>query len=427
MVTNGKMTKKLLDKTLRAYLFYAIGILLVAAPLFYFITEKLYLEDADETLELHKNEFLHHFISKLKTTDIPIWNRFNRDIKILPPTGGTSDSTFSTFYFDTLSAENEPYRELNARISIENQPFTFSGRVNLVENEDLLENIAVLFLILISFMLAGLYAITKRLSNQLWKPFYDTLEQIQQFEIDKDSRPILPDSEIEEFNRLNQSISKLIERNLLIFKSQREFVENAAHELQTPLAVFQSKIDLLMQGSEFTESQYEILNSLNENVARLNRLNRNLLLLSKIENRQFPESKAVSLKEIISKNLDFFLEQAEAKNLDIELNLDKIKTVQANPALVEILVSNLFLNAIRHNIQHGRIGVKLTDHVLTFSNTGKPVSLPADQLFNRFSKSNPSETGTGLGLAIVKKIADGHGWKVEYRFDGNQHSFEIWF
>lgn len=421
------MTGKLLHKTLRAYLIFAVAILLLAAPLFYFISEKLYLEDADETLVQHKEEFVQIQIPKMTISDIPVWNRFNRDIKIYPSNGWRKDSLFNTFYFDSLANENEPYRELNSTVLIENQPFTYSGRINLVESEDLMESIAWLFFVLIILLLTGLYFITRGLSKQLWKPFYETLEIIGQFEIDKNKQPGFKDSEVEEFNRLNLSISKLIERNLLIFKSQREFVENAAHELQTPLAVFQAKIDLLIQGSDFTDQQYELLESLNENLARLNRLNRNLLLLSKIENQQFQEVQIVNLAFQIRRNLDFFVEQAESKNLKIELNLDENVVVETHEILVEILISNLFLNAIRHNVPNGKIEVELNLKSLKYSNSGRKESLPTDQIFNRFSKVNPSESGTGLGLAIVKKIVEVNGWKIGYQFENEKHSFEIWF
>jgi signal transduction histidine kinase len=276
-------------------------------------------------------------------------------------------------------------------------------------------------------LLIGLFIITKRLSLNLWKPFYETLQQIEQFEIDKSNQPKLKETRIEEFNRLNQSIVKLIERNTYIYHSQREFIENAAHELQTPLAVFQVKIDTLIQSSDFTQEQYEMLSSLNDSVSRLNRLNKNLLLLSKMENDSYNEKQTISLNEAIEKHFDFFTEQAKAKNLTIKMELTESVAVKSNPVLAEILISNLFLNGIRHNINEGIIVVTLTNQSLTFSNSGQTMPLVADKLFNRFSKSNPSEQGNGLGLAIIKKIAELNNWKVSYSFTNNLHSFSVTF
>ncbi|MDX2280035.1 MAG: HAMP domain-containing sensor histidine kinase [Saprospiraceae bacterium] len=421
------MTKRLLHKTSRAYLIFAVLILIISAPLFYFLTEKLYIDDADEALILRKNEFLKNSISQLKEADIPVWNKFNRDIKIKEAKPLVRDTIFYSFYYDTLYAEHEPYRELNLPISIEGNPYTYSARINLVETEDLMKSIALLFFIIISLLLVGLLIINKRLSQNLWRPFYKTLQQIEQFEIDKSNQPKLTNTNIEEFNRLNQSIQKLIERNISIYHSQKEFIENAAHELQTPLAVFQAKIDTLIQSAEFTETQNQILSSLNDSVSRLNRLNKNLLLLSKIENGRYNEKQTISLNEAIQKHFDFFTEQAKAKKLTIKTELTEPVSINSNPILAEILISNLFLNSIRHNVIDGQIVIVLSGNSLTFSNTGQPQPLVADKLFNRFSKSNPSEQGNGLGLAIIKKIADLNNWKIAYSFADNFHSFSVVF
>ncbi len=402
-------------------------LLIVSAPLFYCITERLYIEETDETLILHKNEFVKYSLPTLKNADIQNWNKYNRNIKIEPFKNSGKDTIFYNSYYDALDAEIEPYRELNASILIEGNPYTYSARINLVEKEDLMKSIAILFLVIISLFLVGLFIITKRLSINLWKPFYETLNQIENFEIDKSNHPKFAETNIEEFNRLNNSIEKLISKNTSIYHSQREFIENAAHELQTPLAVFQAKIDTLIQNADFTQEQYKMLSSLNDSVSRLNRLNKNLLLLSKMENDIYNEKQTINLKEAIEKHFDFFTEQAKAKNLIIKTEMNEAVAVKSNPVLAEILISNLFLNAIRHNVSDGQVLVTLSNHSLTFSNTGQSQNLVADKLFNRFSKSNPSEQGNGLGLAIIKKIADQNNWKISYSFANNFHSFSVAF
>jgi signal transduction histidine kinase len=421
------MTKKLLHKTSTVYLLFSAVLLIVSAPLFYYITERLYIEETDETLILHKNEFVKYSLSTLKTADIQNWNKYNRNIKIEPFKNSGKDTIFYNSYYDALDAEIEPYRELNSSILIEGNPYTYSARINLVEKEDLMKSIAILFLVIISLLLIGLFVITKRLSINLWKPFYETLNQIEKFEIDKSNHPKFTETNIEEFNRLNNSIEKLITKNTSIYHSQREFIENAAHELQTPLAVFQAKIDTLIQNADFTQEQYKILSSLNDSVSRLNRLNKNLLLLSKMENDIYTEKQTINLNEAIGKHFDFFTEQAKAKNLIIKTEMKEAVAVKSNPVLAEILISNLFLNAIRHNVGNGQVLVTLSNHSLTFSNTGQSQTLIADKLFNRFSKSNPSEQGNGLGLAIIKKIADLNNWKISYSFENNFHSFSVAF
>jgi len=421
------MTKKLLDKTLSVYMLFSVLLLVVSAPLFYYFTERLYVAETDETLMLHKNEFIKYTLPTLRSQEISDWNKYNRNEKIETFKNSKNDTLFYKSYYDSLDAEIEPYRELNSAIFINGKYFTYSVRINLVEAEDIMESIAVLFLVIISLLLIGLFLITKRLSLKLWQPFYETLIQIEQFEVNKTIQPKFKNTAIEEFNRLGQSVEKLIEKNTSIFHSQREFIENAAHELQTPLAIFQAKIDTFIQSSKFTEEQYKMLSSLNESVARLKRLNKNLLLLSKLENDSYNEKETICLNELIEKNLDFFTEQASAKNLTIKLNLSEKVKVESNPVLAEILISNLFINAIRHNVTNGQLLIELNNHSVKFSNSGQFQPLNSKNLFNRFSKMNPSDQGNGLGLAIVKKITKGNNWKINYSYATNLHCFSVNF
>ena len=349
------MNNKLLHKTSKAYLIYSVLILIISAPIFYYTIQKLYIREADDTLLLHKKEFLVFSASTLKQTDVSTWNRFNRNLKIDSEKITSKEIIFTSLQFDSLDNEMEPYRELNFPINIDGKSYTYSDKISLVETEDLVQNIAVAYLLIISVLLIGLFFITKKLSQNIWKPFYDTLDQIENFEIDKTKQPEFVTTSIEEFNRLNTSIQKLIEKNTIIYKNQKEFIENAAHELQTPLAVFQAKIDTLIQHTDITKEQSEILNSLNKNVARLNRLNKNLLLLSKIENNIYHTKETISINNLIERNIDFFTEQALAKNLTIKIELVEELLIQSNPILAEIFLSNLFLNAIKHNVQAGEI------------------------------------------------------------------------
>lgn len=419
---------KLLNKTLRVYVLFSVLILIISAPVFYFLTESLYIDDANEALLLRKNEFIKYSVPAMKTSDIDLWNKVNRDIKIEHPTIKlTKDSIFYKFYLDTLANENEPYRVLMTPVIIDNNLYHLKARINLVESEDLIKSIALLFSIILALLLTGLFFITKHLSSKLWEPFYSVLNQIEQFEIDKTPPAKAIETSIEEFYRLSTSINHLIERNTQIYKSQREFVENAAHELQTPLAVFQAQIEMLMQHPDLTTNQAEILTKLTESSGRLNRLNKNLLLLSKIENSQFSEKDEISINKLIDKQLEFFTEQAEEKNITIKKEIHSETTVFSNPAITEILVSNLLLNAIRHNIQDGLVTVVLNQNSLVVSNTGIGYEIPTDKLFHRFAKTNPSSKGSGLGLSIVKRIADHHNWTVQYYFKKNFHSFEVKF
>lgn len=419
------MAEKLLNKSTKSLLVFSVIVLLVSAPAAYFITRALYMEETDETLSLHKLEFQEAH-PDFKVADVAPWNQHNRNVKIWPFDGRLSDTIYTTTYFDVHEKEQEPYREFKSPIAIEGKKYTYMERNNLVEKRDMVLGVALLFSVVILLFLIGVLLINKRTSKRLWKPFYVTLSEIEHFELDKSRRPHLPKTGTQEFDRLNRSVNLLIEKNQAIYATQKEFVENAAHELQTPLALFQGKIDTLLQTS-LSKEQVQLLDALNLDVARLNRLNKNLLLLSKLENGDYPARQLVSIGELLQRNRDFFTEQANARNISVRIELAVPLHISANPALVEILLNNLFLNAIRHNVKDGEIRIATGTNSIAFSNTGSGRALNAHKLYNRFSQLGSSGQGNGLGLAIIKKIAELNGWEIRYSFLQNWHVFEVGF
>lgn len=426
-VINGQMIKKkLLHKTTRSFLLFAVIILLISAPLFYYICQRLYVYETDEVLHFHKGAFVKEIEKDFSENEINAWNKYNHNVTIVPDTGVTKDSIVGKMLFDSIAQEREPFRILYAPVLIDGKKYTYIEQINLVEMEGMVFSVAGMFLFIIAMMLIGIIWINKSTNTKIWKPFYNTLGQIEDFEIDKSKTPHFLYTDVDEFDRLNKGLERLIEKNTAIYKNQREFVENAAHELQTPLAVFQTKIDSLSQ-LNLNKEQSDLVTSLNLGVARLTRLNKNLLLLSKIDNESYLEKSTIVINDYIKKHLDFFTEQANAKNVTIITEFNTALSIQGNSSLTEVLLNNLFLNAIRHNVKNGTIVITTLENELIFRNTGQKTPLAADKLFNRFSKSDPSSSGNGLGLAIIKKIAELNHWKINYTFNNEMHCFSIKF
>ncbi len=422
------MRKKLLNKTLGANLLFSMVLMVIAAPSFYIITQKLYLAEIDETLLLKNTEILNELKKGKSEEELLLLNRFNKDFKIEAASFSLSkDSFFFQMSYDSILKENEHYRLLKSPIKLYGKDFILTAKISLLESEDFQENVALLFTAILLFLFFGFYIITRWQSQKLWKPFYHALEEIEHIEIDKQRMPEFKTTNIEEFARLNQAMEQWMKKNKAIFDSHREFIDNAAHELQTPLAVFQGKIDILIQRPDITEGQSEILNELNQAIGRMNKLNKNLLLLSKLESNQFIETSEIDLNEVVQRQLMFFKEQALSKSISIDIASDAVVKVKCNGLLAEVFISNLFLNALKYNVVNGIISVKLSQHSFAISNSGISQALDEDQLFKRFTKINPSSDGNGLGLSIVCKIVELNGWKIQYKFKHSLHSFEIYF
>lgn len=418
---------KLLNKTLLYYGLFAIILLLLSAPLYYFLSEKLYLDDVDEAILLRKNEFYSNTLATLKESEIPTWNRFNRDIHILPDTVPiTKEVIVQQNFYDSLGNEWEPYRALYANVKIQEKPYTLMIRLNLVESEDLIKTTAILYLLILAVLLTGFVIVSRIVSKKLWKPFYQTLSLIEQFNLEQNKLPQFDKTSTKEFQQLISVLQRLMRQNLNTYQTQREFTENAAHELQTPLAIFQSKLDLLLQNSSLTQEQANIIQHLYEASARLARVNKNLLLLAKIENNHFAEREELDVRELVKEVMPYFSEQAADKNILIQSDYKNPLIITTNKGLAEILVNNILMNAIRHNSVEGQLLVQVESNQLTISNTGYQ-SLEGENLFKRFAKTSENAHSSGLGLALVKKIADLNNWSVKYVYQNNLHTFIVRF
>lgn len=292
---------------------------------------------------------------------------------------------------------------------------------------DIMQGVMLQFGI-ITLVLAVAIVLTVRLiARHLWQPFDRTLQALEQFSLEKGTVPALPATDVTEFERLRATLQRLMDNSLRSYRTQKEFTENASHELQTPLAVFQSDLDLLTQQPDLSESQAAIIQRLYDTVARLARLNRNLLLLAKIENHQYAAREAVDIVQFCTALLPSLRVMAEGQTLRLDRQTDRL-LVEANPALLESMVSNLVVNALRHNAPQGQVLLTLAPRRLTVANTATGPALDPARIFRRFYRPAGTSTGgAGLGLAIVKSVCDYHGWRITYHHEAAHHVFAVEF
>ena len=293
--------------------------------------------------------------------------------------------------------------------------------------EDILQGIMLQYL-LISGILGIAITLTMRfITSRLWKPFDATLQKAEQFRLENGQLPDLPDSDVKEFEQLNHTLLSLMQNNLNSYRVQKEFTENASHELQTPLAIIQSKLDLFLQQPELSKQQADIIQSLYQTTNRLTHLNRSLLLLAKIENNQYEQTEEIDLVAFIRKLLPQIESLTENLSLQTDFQTPRL-AVKGNRTLLESLMNNLIVNAIRHNYPNGEIIISINEGSLTVSNTSPNESaLDVRLIFNRFYRTSENIKGYGLGLAIVKAICEYHQWEIKYIYYNKLHHFRILF
>lgn len=418
--------RKLLNKSLVYYLIFGLLFMLVTIPAFYIYCERHYTHEIDEYLLAQRDNIYEKSLKELNREEISLWNNFNEDKTILPLQNNGNIFVTEDIY-DANEKEHEPYRVLYSIVSIDGDDYTLMLRLSFLDAKKIIQSATVMQLILFISLMVCFVIITQVFYRRLWRPFYKTIAQIEAFNIHKSEVPAFLPTTTLEFAQLNDSLTALMQNNISAYKTQKEFTENASHEMQTPLSIFRSKLDLLLQQPELTEEQLSIIESLYQTSGRLARLNKNLLLMAKIDNSQFVEAETVDVGAIIGDSLAFMREQAQTGNITIQTDMTSAVCVCANRSLTECLVNNLISNAIKHNIESGSIYISLKDNVMTICNTGVAKPLIEASLFKRFSRVGDKTKGSGLGLAIVRQICDRYGWTVSYAYLCDRHQFVVGF
>jgi signal transduction histidine kinase len=331
-----------------------------------------------------------------------------------------------TLISDTTSDGNLPFRYLyfagNTKM---HRGYTIRIMQTLSEKKELLEDISlyVFFLFLSLFLISLL--LNYLISKKLWKPFYETVEKAENFDIQSNKDIELPPTNINEFQQLNLVFSKMTSKMRNDYLSLKEYNENSAHEIQTPLAIIQSKLEILMQRKELKKESLNLIRSINEATARLFKLNQGLLLISKIDNFYFQDEKEISLKKVIENSIINYREIMQLKKIKVDIEATDQAVVKMNEILAEVLITNLISNAVRYNTDNGFINCFIGKGYLTISNSGAPLTIDPDLLFRRFHKKSDNRQSVGLGLSIVKRIADTYGMKIVYTCEGNIHQLRL--
>jgi signal transduction histidine kinase len=266
----------------------------------------------------------------------------------------------------------------------------------------------------------------RAISGRLFAPFNKTLRSIESFNLQDPEEIHFPKSTTEEFTQLNRFLDQMIKKSTSDYKALKEFTENAAHELRTPLAIVRGKLELLME-SDINAEQAELLESAHRSIGHLAAIHESLSLLTKLENNEYAGTAPVNFSWMLQVVWGEFSELAEMKNIAIESHIEKDVLVHANVSLTRILISNLLNNAIRHNFQHGKIWINLSAQRLVVSNTGTAPQVPTEQLFQRFKKGAQSSDSIGLGLAIVRQICTLNHFSADYRYHDAKHVLTISF
>jgi signal transduction histidine kinase len=416
---------KLLSKYNRVNIAATIVVLLAGGLCYYFILKLVLTHQLDKDLKIEEAE-----IKDYVQLNNSLPNAANyKDQKVVfeeTTDSHTRRKIKSINIYDNEEHEQHQARRLIFGITIAGKNYRASIIKSQQETEDLVQVIVVLTIAIVLLLLIVLFVINRFVLHKLWWPFNNTLQQLKQFNVTNSSSIQLNESNIDEFKELNAAVTAMSNSVRKDYAALKSFTENASHEIQTPLAVINSKLELLMQGENFSEQQMRYIQHIQEEISRLSKLNQSLLLLTKIDNQQFKDAETIDIAGIIVKQLNNYEELIGAKEIILTTKINQ-QNVEMNKMMAEILVSNLITNAIKHNIKKGSIELSLNNGQLMISNTGKPLLSEPEQLFERFKKDTVNSESLGLGLSIVHKICDQYHFIVKYDYNNGLHLLTIRF
>lgn len=405
-----------------------IVVLTVWAGFFYMAVVEEVNDEVDDTLEDYSEGLI---IRALSGEDMPTAsNGSNNQYYLYEVSESYAASHPQITYRDemvfiTEKSETEPARVLITIFRTEDERYMeLVVYTPTIEKLDLLRAILGWIIFLYVLLLLIILSINIWVFRKNMKPLYVLLKWLDTSQLGKKNEPLENTTKITEFRKLNAATMAFAERGEKLFEQQKTFIGNASHEMQTPLAICRNRLEMLMEDEALTEHQLNELIKTHQTLENLTRMNRSLLLLCKIENGQFVDTRSVCLNDILAHYLDDYKEVYAYRNITVTVTTDSSFCVEMNDSLVSVLVTNLLKNSFVHNIDGGFIYIKITANTFEISNTGeKP--LDRERIFERFYQGQKKEGSTGLGLALVDSICKANHLKIDYTYVENRHIFTI--
>lgn len=350
------------------------------------------------------------------------------EFKIMPITSAeykNKSRLYNKMYYMEYDDKDQPYRVLEADfIDQYKNHQRLVIRTSTVEEDELIYDLTTALIVLYILLVISIVAVNGYLLNKAMHPFYQILDKLKKYQFGIPFSQTDQNYSIKEFEELNVEINEMVERNELVFYQQKQFIENASHELQTPLAIVINKIDLLIQNEDLDKKNLTFLTEVKNDLRRMVGLNKSLLMLSKIENSQFNAISEVNFNAMVNNLVQNYEDFIAFKNIEVNVIEKGVFKAGFNQDLADILLSNLLKNAIKYNNEEGTLNIFIENNRIIFQNSGIQGPLDKSRIFNRFYKQSSDHTSTGLGLSIIKTIIKQYpGWDITYEFEDQMHYF----
>ena len=405
-----------------------LPVLLLWATVFYFTMVREVNDETDDSLDDYAEMIAYRVIAgeELPTPGDGSNNTYS--IELLPATEHywDSESFEDREVYIPLKEEFEPARTLTKIFhDADGAAYKLVVSTPTFERDDIIRAILIHLAIIYTVLLCTILVVTVMVFKFSMRPLYSLLRWLDGYRPGNGTADFPSEESVLEFKKLTKAARETIERAENHLERQKQFIGNASHELQTPLAVLGNRIEWMMDSTKLTEEQFAELSKMRQSIHRLVRLNRTLLLLSKIDSGHFLDKVAVDIVSVVDNELELYKEVFAEKELVCNVKMPQNFVVQLDEMLATTMVSNLIKNAFVHSPSGAIIDITISNNKLTISNKGEE-ALDEARLFDRFYTSGKTGS-TGLGLALVKSIAGYYNFGLLYRFAGGKHYFTVKF
>jgi signal transduction histidine kinase len=416
---------KLLDKSTRYYLMYSLFVFAVGSVFFYFSIQQVIYDGIDEALHQEKIVFVNN-LKYEKQIDSLVLN----EVTSIQRLGTSAYHEYDKYYTIKPTADStieENYRQIESVFKHDGVYYLLKMKQSLVEEEELIQSIVPVGIVMFMILLVGILAISNFISVRIWTPFYGIIDQLRTYDIKKGDIVEYQKMAINEFDRLSHDLYVMTSKINEDYKRQKEFNENFSHELQTPLAIIQNNLEIMIQSPNLKDAEMENVASIMEAVKRLSNINRGLILLAQLDNNQYQEEEQLELNAVVDKIIGYFKIKLNDKKVLVTKEYGDRIFIKINPILLDIFITNIISNAIKHNVENGYLTIAINNNELLFSNSGVPLNGDPQKIFDRFKKFGHAKKSVGLGMAIVKKICDVYAFKITYKTIDDRHEISIVF
>jgi signal transduction histidine kinase len=404
---------------------------------FPYIVKKVIYNNTDKKLLEKKEKFVNNLDSQEiknfltnsdSTEEYGSFSKFHDEFFTVSVAQNKKKINKNVFYNDTRQIENEKseYRILQHNFNYVNINYKLEIGSNVKEIDDLI--ILLHFIIIITFFIIAFftYFIDMFYVSFLLRPFYKIVEtKIKLIDEPEKFIAIPIDNTTSEFKDLDSALNQMMIRIRDLFLKEKQFIGNVSHELLTPIAVLKSRFENLIQNKSLNDDAIDKISDSLNTLDAIKKVINNLLLISRIDNKQYQTNEKIKFDVIISELIKTLKDRIQEKHIVITQNIVHQVHFSGNQTLIKILLSNLLTNAIKYNNRKGKIiindAIENNQYTLTISDTGLGMTAEqASQIFNRFTRIHFDQEGQGIGLAIVDSISKLHNIEIQVTSEINK-------